>query len=70
MTSVNENATYHLVELNGTRIAVPIAERRIKVFKKRHEDEPDPRSATGSEHTRIQVVTDDGGPVFSGKCCI
>ena len=39
--SVNDNATYHLTELNGTRIGVPIARKRIKAFKKRHEEEPD-----------------------------
>ena len=42
MTSANDNGTYHLAELDGTRIAVPVAGKRIKAFKKRHEDEPDP----------------------------
>ena len=42
MTSANDNGTYHLAELNGTSIAVPVAGKRIKAFKKRHEDEPDP----------------------------
>ena len=41
MTSANDNGTYHLVDLDGTRIAVSVAGKRIKAFKKRHEDEPD-----------------------------
>ena len=40
--SANDNRTYHLVELDGTRMAIPVAGKRIKVFKKRHDDEPDP----------------------------
>ena len=42
VTSANDNGTYHLAELDGTRMAVPVAGKRIKAFKKRHEDEPDP----------------------------
>jgi hypothetical protein len=41
VTTVNGNGTYHLAELDGTRIAVPVAGKRIKAFKKRHEDSPD-----------------------------
>ena len=41
VTSVNNNGTYHLVELDGTTIPVLVAGKRIKAFKKRHEDEPD-----------------------------
>ena len=41
VTSANDNDTFHLAELDGTRIAVPVAGKRIKAFKKRHEDEPD-----------------------------
>jgi hypothetical protein len=41
VTSVNDNGTYHLAELDGTRITVPVAGMRIKAFKKRHNDEPD-----------------------------
>jgi hypothetical protein len=44
VTSVNDNGTYHLAELDGTRIAVPVAGKRIKAFKKRHEDNPDMES--------------------------
>ena len=32
---VEENATYHLVELDGTPLALPIAGKRIKIFKRR-----------------------------------
>ena len=42
VTSANDNGTYHLAELDGTRIVVPIVGKRIKVFKKWHEDELDP----------------------------
>ena len=42
MTSANDNGTYHLTELDGMRIVVSVAGKRIKAFKKRHEDGPDP----------------------------
>ena len=42
VTSANDNGTYYLAELDGTRIAVPVAGKRIKAFKKRHEAKPDP----------------------------
>ena len=35
VTSANDNATYHLAELDGTRMVVPVAGKRIKAFKKR-----------------------------------
>ena len=38
--SVNDNATYHLVELDGTQITTPVAVKRIKAFKRRNEAEP------------------------------
>ena len=40
--SVNDNATYHLAELDGTQIATPVAGKRIKAFKRRNEAEPNP----------------------------
>ena len=40
--SVNENATYHLAELDGTQIATPVAGKRIKAFKRRIEAERNP----------------------------
>ena len=45
VTSANDNDTYHLAELDGTRIVVPVPRKRIKAFKKWHEDELDPASA-------------------------
>jgi type II secretory pathway pseudopilin PulG len=41
VTSVNDNGTYNVAELDGTRIAVPVTGKRIKAFKKRHEDNSD-----------------------------
>jgi hypothetical protein len=41
VTSVDDNGTYHLAELDGTRLAVPVAGKRVKAFKKRHDNEPD-----------------------------
>ena len=46
VTSDNNNETYHLAELDGTRMAVPVVGKRIKAFKKRHETEP---TTIGSE---------------------
>jgi hypothetical protein len=43
VTRVDDNGTYHLAELDGTRIAIPVAGKRVKKFKKRHDDEPDAR---------------------------
>ena len=54
--STNDNATYHLAELDGTRIAVPVAGKRIKAFKKQHEEEPNP-----------EYESKDGEPNGSGK---
>ena len=39
---VNDNATYHLAELDGTQITTPVAEKRIKALKRRNEAEPNP----------------------------
>ena len=59
VTGANDNGTYHLVELDGTRMEIPVAGKRIKAFKKRHDDEPnlvdldsnDERSETEEEPT-------------------
>ena len=48
VTSANNNGTYHLAELDGTRLVIPVGGKRIKAFKKRHDDEPDP-GGTNSE---------------------
>ena len=60
MTSANDNATNHIVELDGTRIAAPVAGKRINAFKKRYEDEPDLECVCkGDDPGR----TDEGGEV-------
>ena len=41
VTSANDNATYHLAELDGSRLAIPIAGKRVKIFKKRQDENPD-----------------------------
>ena len=41
VTSANDNGTYHLAELDDTRMAIPVAGKRIKAFKKRHDGEPE-----------------------------
>jgi hypothetical protein len=46
---VDDNGTYHLAELDGTRIANPVAGKRVKAFKKRHDDEPDARIGWGDD---------------------
>ena len=56
--SVNNNATYHLAELDGTRIAVPIARKWIKGFKKRHEPELDRKAE--EEDSEVDVSVNDG----------
>jgi hypothetical protein len=57
IVNVNVNGTYHLAELDGKRIAVPVAGKRIKAFKKRHKDSPD----LGSEES------DDNGDERGGE---
>mgnify|MGYP000252851997 FL=1 len=49
VVSANGNGTYHLAELDGTRLAVPVAGKRVKAFKKRFEDEPDPEGVDESD---------------------
>ena len=60
VTSTNDNATYHLVELDGTRIAILVAEEHIKAFKKRHEAEPDPGEEAGSMGKNEEDRINDG----------
>ena len=45
----NDNGTYHLAELDGTRITIPVAGKIVKAFKKRHEGEPDLGSMDGDD---------------------
>mgnify|MGYP000061182129 FL=1 len=37
---VFDNGTYRLCELDGTILRVPIAGKRVKIFKKRTDDKP------------------------------
>ena len=46
--SVNNNATYHLADLDSTRITTPVAGKRIKAFKRRNEVEPNPGAESAS----------------------
>jgi hypothetical protein len=39
MKKVGDNVTYHLAELDGTLLTLPIAGKRIKVFKRRDRTE-------------------------------
>ena len=41
VTSANDNGTYHLADLDGTMMAIPVAGKRVKEFKKRHKGELD-----------------------------
>ena len=34
VTSANDNGTYHLAELDNTRMGIPVAGKRVKAFKK------------------------------------
>ena len=45
---VNDNATYHLAELDGTQITTPVVGKRIKAFKRRNEAEPNPGPESAS----------------------
>ena len=62
VTSANDNGTYHLAELDGTRMAVPVTGKRIKAFKKRHEDELDPEDLD-SDDDRFGT---NGDPEYEG----
>ena len=70
VTSANENGTYHLAELDGTRMAILVAGKRIKAFKKRHDREPDlgDMDSDGEQPEREDEPMGEEpepGPVFS-----
>ena len=50
--SSNNNATYHLVELNGTRLATPIAKKKVKIFKKQHQSRTSQTSTASKMKTK------------------
>ena len=58
VTRANDNGTYHLAELDGTRLAVPVAGKRIKAFRKRNEEEPDPESDDADDDGEERFGTD------------
>ena len=57
VTSANDNATYHLVELDGSRLVVPIPGKRVKIFKKRQDKDLD-LGHLDDEHNRADVNED------------
>ena len=59
LTSANDNATYHLLELDGTRISISVAGKRIKAFKKRHESEPEPEVEEDEEANENEDPNED-----------
>ena len=46
VTNTIDNVTYHLADLDGTRIVTPVEGKQIKAFKKRQEAELDPALET------------------------
>ena len=58
--SADDNATYHIAEHDGMRIAVPVMRKRIKSFQKRYEDEPNLDCVRGGDDPGR---TDEGGEV-------
>jgi hypothetical protein len=67
VTSVDDNGTYHLAELDGTRIAVPVGEKRIKVFKKRYDNESDVRIGGDDDESGDNTDGTDGKIVIESK---
>ena len=66
----NDNGMYHLAELDGTRMAIPVAGKRIKAFKKRHDGEPDLGSSDDRQsETEEEPMGEEPepGPVFSNQ---
>ena len=65
VTSANDNVTYHLTKLDGSTLVVPIAGKRVKIFKKRQDEDPD-LNHLDDEHNRADVNEDmeesDGPP--------
>ena len=55
VTSANDNAMYHLAELDRTRMVVPVAGKWIKIFKKQQEGEPDPKVKDEDELGRDRI---------------
>ena len=72
---VFDNGTYRLSELDGTILRVPIAGKRVKIFKKRTDDKPyviqakadneeqsdEDHGDAGSEGSELQLIVDIRG---------
>ena len=72
---VFDNGTYRLCELDGTVLRVPIAGKRVKIFKKRTDEKPyvildktdneeqsdEDRGDAGSEESGLQLIVDIRG---------
>ena len=58
VTSGNDNATYHLAELDGSRLAIPIEGKRVKIFKKQQDENPDLEKG-GAEPANANNVNED-----------
>ena len=56
-TNANDNATYNLVELDGLRLAMPIAGKRVKILKKTQDEDPNIYHLD-DEHNRADVNED------------
>ena len=41
VTSANGNAAYHLAQLDGSRLAIHIVVKKVKIFTKRQDEGPD-----------------------------
>ena len=50
--SANDNATYHIVELDGSRLAIPLAGKRVKISKKRQDKGPNLEDLNGEDGTK------------------
>ena len=57
VTSANDSATYHLAELDGSRLVVPIVGKRVRIFKKRQDKDSD-LDHVDDEHNRAYVNED------------
>ena len=57
MISANDNGTYHMAKLYGTRLEVSVAGKRIMAFKKQRKDEPELRSDGDDDE---QLEADEG----------
>ena len=62
VTSTNDNATYHLAKLGGTRLGVPIEGKWVKVCKKTKR-----RSQTSMSSRKMKTMADKAQKVREMK---